>query len=178
MQALNDFKAGRVDYLLATDLASRGLDIKGVETVINYDMPGQISQYTHRVGRTARAGRKGRSISLVGEADRKMLKAAIKQSEADQIRHRIIPVDAVSAMAKQLDSFKDEVQEILKEEKEEKMVGDVGTIMLMFQIRQADMEIKKGQNMVEHEAEIFSRPARTWFQSEKEKQAAKSRSYN
>lgn len=58
--ALNDFKAGRVDYLLATDLASRGLDIKGVETVINYDMPGQLAQYTHRVGRTARAGRKGR----------------------------------------------------------------------------------------------------------------------
>ena len=60
LNALNDFKAGRVDYLLATDLASRGLDIKGVETVINYDMPGQLAQYTHRVGRTARAGRKGR----------------------------------------------------------------------------------------------------------------------
>ena len=45
LHALNDFKAGRVDYLLATDLASRGLDIKGVETVINYDMPGQLAQY-------------------------------------------------------------------------------------------------------------------------------------
>jgi ATP-dependent RNA helicase DDX27 len=40
-------------------------------------------------------------------------------------------------------------------------------------MRQADMELKKGQNMMEHEAEIFSRPARTWFQSEKEKRAAK-----
>jgi ATP-dependent RNA helicase DDX27 len=58
--ALQEFKAGQVDYLLATDLASRGLDIKGVETVINYDMPGQLSAYTHRVGRTARAGRNGR----------------------------------------------------------------------------------------------------------------------
>lgn len=62
LNALNDFKTGQVDYLLATDLASRGLDIKGVETVINYDMPGQLAQYTHRVGRTARAGRKGRSV--------------------------------------------------------------------------------------------------------------------
>lgn len=60
LTALNEFKTGKVDYLLATDLASRGLDIKGVETVINYDMPGQLAQYTHRVGRTARAGRKGR----------------------------------------------------------------------------------------------------------------------
>ena len=55
-----------MDILLATDLASRGLDIKGIETVINYDMPTQIAQYLHRVGRTARAGRKGRyGISLI-----------------------------------------------------------------------------------------------------------------
>lgn len=123
LQALNDFKAGTVDYLLATDLASRGLDIKGVETVINYDMPGQLAQYTHRVGRTARAGRKGRSISLVGEADRKMLKAAIKQAEADQVRHRIIPSEAVTAVKEKLEGFKDDIQEILKEEKEEKLVS-------------------------------------------------------
>ncbi|KAK6908494.1 ATP-dependent RNA helicase DRS1 [Kwoniella mangroviensis CBS 8886] len=164
LQALNDFKAGSVDYLLATDLASRGLDIKGVETVINYDMPGQLAQYTHRVGRTARAGRKGRSISLVGEADRKMLKAAVKQSEADQVRQRIIPAEAVNAMAEKLNEIKDEIQEVLREEKEEKL------------LRQADMELKKGQNMVEHHDEIHSRPARTWFQSEKEKQNAKSAS--
>ena len=49
-----------VDFLMATDLASRGLDIKGIEAVVNYDMPGQLSQYLHRVGRTARAGKKGR----------------------------------------------------------------------------------------------------------------------
>lgn len=42
LQALQDFKNSQVDYLLATDLASRGLDIKGVQTVINYDMPGQL----------------------------------------------------------------------------------------------------------------------------------------
>ncbi|WVQ80664.1 ATP-dependent RNA helicase DRS1 [Cryptococcus sp. DSM 104549] len=164
LQALNDFKAGSVDYLLATDLASRGLDIKGVETVINYDMPGQLAQYTHRVGRTARAGRKGRSISLVGEADRKMLKMAIKQSEADEIRHRIIPAEAVGAVAEKLEGLKGEVEEVLKEEKEEKLM------------RQADMELRKGQNMVEHEAEIFARPARTWFQTGKEKEAAKNAS--
>jgi ATP-dependent RNA helicase DDX27 len=122
MQALADFKDGKVQYLLATDLASRGLDIKGVETVINYDMPGQLAAYIHRIGRTARAGRKGRSITLVGEADRKMLKAAVKASPADQVRHRVIPPEAIVKMAGTLDELKGEIQEVLKEEKEEKAV--------------------------------------------------------
>ncbi|QRW05439.1 DEAD/DEAH box helicase [Ceratobasidium sp. AG-Ba] len=160
LNALTQFRSGKADYLLATDLASRGLDIQGIETVINYDMPGQIEQYVHRVGRTARAGKKGRSITLVGEADRKMLKAAIKRSEADKIRHRVVPADVVSKMVEKLDSLKSEVEEVLKEEKEEKM------------IRTAEMELKKGQNMIEHEEEIFSRPKRTWFQTEKEKEKA------
>ena len=123
LNALNDFKQGQVDYLLATDLASRGLDIKGVSTVINYDMPGQLAQYTHRVGRTARAGRKGRSISLVGEADRKMLKAVIKQSEADEIRHRVIPTEAVSAIGDRMEHMKEDIEEVLLEEREEKLVS-------------------------------------------------------
>ncbi|KAJ7783807.1 DEAD-domain-containing protein [Mycena maculata] len=161
LAALQHFRDGAVDYLMATDLASRGLDIKGIETVINYDMPGQLAQYLHRVGRTARAGRKGRSVTLVGEADRKMLKAAIKHgAEADQVRHRIVPPEAVAKWVEKLDDLKDEISEILKEEKEEK------------QFRQAEMELKKGQNMIEHEAEIYSRPARTWFQTGKEKLSA------
>ncbi|KAG9101037.1 nucleolar DEAD-box protein required for synthesis of 60S ribosomal subunit [Ceratobasidium sp. 370] len=158
LNALAQFRSGKADYLLATDLASRGLDIRGIETVINYDMPGQIEQYVHRVGRTARAGKKGRSITLVGEPDRKMLKAAIKRSEADKIRHRVIPADVVAKMVGKLDKLKTEVEEVLKEEKEEKMM------------RTAEMELKKSQNMIEHEEEIFSRPKRTWFQTEKEKE--------
>ncbi|ORX37774.1 P-loop containing nucleoside triphosphate hydrolase protein [Kockovaella imperatae] len=161
LNALTEFKAGKVDYLLATDLASRGLDIKGIETVINYDMPNQLASYTHRVGRTARAGRKGRSISLVGEGDRKMLKSVVKHSKDENMRHRIIPSEAVATASIALSEMEEDITEILKEEREEKA------------LRQADMEVRKGQNMVEHEAEIFARPARTWFQTEKEKQAAK-----
>lgn len=64
LKALQQFRDGAVDFLMATDLASRGLDIKGIETVINYDMPGQLALYLHRVGRTARAGRTGRQVLL------------------------------------------------------------------------------------------------------------------
>ncbi|KAI0651840.1 DEAD-domain-containing protein [Trametes meyenii] len=158
LKALQQFRDGHVDYLMATDLASRGLDIKGIETVINYDMPGQLAQYLHRVGRTARAGRKGRSVTLVGEADRKMLKAAIKHSSSeDQVRHRQVPPEVVAKWAQKLEGLKGDISEVLQEEKVEK------------HLRQAEMELNKGQNMIEHEAEIFSRPARTWFQTGKEK---------
>ncbi len=58
-EALEKFRDGEVNYLLCTDLASRGLDIKGVETVINYHFPQQLAAYIHRVGRTARAGLTG-----------------------------------------------------------------------------------------------------------------------
>ena len=123
LRALQLFRDGQVNYLMATDLASRGLDIKGIETVINYDMPGQLAQYLHRVGRTARAGRKGRSVTLVGEADRKVLKAAIKRASGeDQVRHRTVPWEIVAKWTKKLESLKGDIAGVLNEEKEEKQV--------------------------------------------------------
>ncbi|EGO00704.1 hypothetical protein SERLA73DRAFT_105076 [Serpula lacrymans var. lacrymans S7.3] len=164
LKALQAFRDGSVDYLMATDLASRGLDIKGIETVINFDMPSQLAQYLHRVGRTARAGKTGRSVTFVGEADRKMLRAVVKHSAGeDSVRHRVVPADVVSKWAQKFEQVKEEVSVILKEEKEEK------------QLRQAEMELKKGQNMIEHEKEIYSRPARTWFQTGQEKNKAAGR---
>ncbi|KAN0065130.1 nucleolar DEAD-box protein required for synthesis of 60S ribosomal subunit [Thecaphora frezii] len=161
LSALEKFKEGSADFLIATDLASRGLDIRGVQTVINYDMPGQFEQYLHRVGRTARAGRNGRAVTLVGEADRKMLKMALKKSSEEQVKHRIIPAEVVRQMVETLDQLKPEVDAVIKEEGEEKA------------LRQAEMELRKGENLVKHREEILSRPKRTWFQTEKEKEAAK-----
>ena len=64
-QALEGFKAGKYRILVATDIASRGLDISDIELVLNYDLPDQAEDYVHRIGRTARAGKKGTAISFV-----------------------------------------------------------------------------------------------------------------
>lgn len=66
-RALQYFRCGRCPVLVATDVASRGLDIPDVRCVINYDLPNNIDDYVHRIGRTGRAGNKGTAISFVDE---------------------------------------------------------------------------------------------------------------
>jgi ATP-dependent RNA helicase RhlE len=63
-EALEGFKIGKYRILIATDIASRGIDVSGIELVINYDLPEDSENYVHRIGRTARAGREGRAISF------------------------------------------------------------------------------------------------------------------
>ncbi|KAI5465436.1 P-loop containing nucleoside triphosphate hydrolase protein [Mariannaea sp. PMI_226] len=161
--SVEDFRDGKVSFLLATDLASRGLDIKGVDTVINYEAPQSLEIYLHRVGRTARAGRKGVAITLAAEADRKVVKSAVKAGKAQgaKIISRLIEVADADKLQSQIDEMDEEIDEILKEEKEEK------------QLAQVEMQVKKGENMIEHETEIKSRPKRTWFETEQDKKKAK-----
>jgi ATP-dependent RNA helicase RhlE len=65
VRALDDFKAGRVNFLVATEVASRGLDIEGLPHVVNFELPMVASDYVHRIGRTGRAGMEGDAVSLV-----------------------------------------------------------------------------------------------------------------
>jgi len=67
LRILNDFKEGKLPFLIATDVASRGIHIDGVTHVINYDLPQDAEDYVHRIGRTARAGAVGKAISLADE---------------------------------------------------------------------------------------------------------------
>ncbi|XP_041865464.1 probable ATP-dependent RNA helicase DDX43 isoform X2 [Melanotaenia boesemani] len=71
-EALKDFKESRVRILVATDLASRGLDVHDITHVFNYDFPRNIEEYVHRVGRTGRAGRSGAAVTLVTREDWRM----------------------------------------------------------------------------------------------------------
>jgi ATP-dependent RNA helicase RhlE len=73
LAALEAFRSGRVDFLVATDIAARGLDVDDISHVVNYDLPYRAEDYVHRIGRTARAGRKGVAISLVTPMDREVV---------------------------------------------------------------------------------------------------------
>jgi ATP-dependent RNA helicase DeaD len=87
---LADFKAGRVEFLVATNVAARGLDISDLPYVLNFDIPEDAETYVHRVGRTGRAGKEGTAITFVGEWDldaweaiRSQVGATIEEGELD-----------------------------------------------------------------------------------------------
>ena len=74
-KALHEFKEGKVRALIATDVAARGIDIKGLSHVINYELPYNAEDYVHRIGRTARAGNSGLAVSLVSAGEEWLLTA-------------------------------------------------------------------------------------------------------
>ena len=75
VRTLESFREGRVEILVATDIAARGLDIHDVSHVVNYDVPYAAPDYVHRIGRTARAGRQGMALTLVAPEDRRTVEA-------------------------------------------------------------------------------------------------------
>jgi len=159
LDALERFSLGEVDYLLATDVASRGLDVKNVQTVINYSMPRQLSGYIHRVGRTARAGQSGCAVTLVGDDQRKQLKEVL--SRVKGVKSRQVPVKIVNKYKRIITSLDPDIKAILEQERYEK--AD----------RVATMEANKALNLMRYEDEIYNRPAKTWFQTPQERMAAK-----
>jgi ATP-dependent RNA helicase RhlE len=97
-EALDGFKTGRYRILVATDIAARGLDVIGIELVINYDLPDDTEHYVHRIGRTGRAGHEGRAISFATPEQggdvrniEKLIKTALPVSEHPELpRERFI----------------------------------------------------------------------------------------
>ncbi len=88
-RVMEDFRAGRLQILIATNVASRGLDIPDVSHVINYDLPQNVEEYIHRVGRTGRAGAEGSAISFVAEWDIEMFDKIQKVVGDDLVRDEL-----------------------------------------------------------------------------------------
>lgn len=159
LDALEIFRKQQVDFLIATDVAARGLDIIGVQTVINYACPRDLTSYVHRVGRTARAGREGYAVTFVTDSDRSLLKAITKRV-GSKLKRRIVAEQSISKWSQIIDQMEEQVAAILEEEREERA------------LRKAEMEATKAENMIAHQDEIYSRPKKTWFLTEKEKKLA------
>ena len=84
-EVINLFRAAQIDLMVATDIVARGLDIDDITMVINYDAPHDAEDYVHRIGRTARAGKDGRAVTLIGEKDLPRL------SQIERVLHLRIP---------------------------------------------------------------------------------------
>jgi ATP-dependent RNA helicase DeaD len=110
-RVLKRFRDGQSDLLVATDVAARGLDIDTVTHVVNFDIPWDVEQYIHRIGRTGRAGRTGDAITLVEGRERRQLKF-IEQMIGAKIRPARIPT-ASDIAARRRDQFLGSLKEAL-----------------------------------------------------------------
>ncbi|MDO6748916.1 helicase-related protein, partial [Gilvimarinus sp. 1_MG-2023] len=89
-KAVEKLKAGRLDMIVATDVAARGLDVERISHVINYDIPQDTESYVHRIGRTGRAGREGAAIAFVRGREKRMLRD-IERATRQQIEEMQLP---------------------------------------------------------------------------------------
>jgi ATP-dependent RNA helicase DeaD len=112
-RAIGAFRSGRADTLVATDVASRGLDIPDVSHVINYDMPLDPEAYVHRIGRTARAGRAGTALTFVTPRERGMLRTIERLISVRMSRVNVpSPADIATRRAQ---VFRDELRGVIDE---------------------------------------------------------------
>ncbi|OII15927.1 ATP-dependent RNA helicase [Curtobacterium sp. MCBA15_009] len=95
-RTVNQLKSGKLDILVATDVAARGLDVDRITHVVNYDIPVDIESYVHRIGRTGRAGRSGDSISFVTPRERRLLSAIERHTKQPLTQMQLPTIDDVN----------------------------------------------------------------------------------
>ena len=158
IKSLDNFQKGKVKFLLATDIAGRGIDIDKVRYVINFQMPLLTERYIHRIGRTARKGYIGESITICSEKDRSVLKKLLKKEKIN-IPLNFIKIDNkdIKSVYKKILDFKSDIDNDIINENCEK------------EIQLAERDVEKTINIKMYENEIKSRPKKKWFESKKDK---------
>lgn len=108
---IDRLRKGRIDLLVATDVAARGLDVERISHVINYDIPYDVEAYVHRIGRTGRAGRSGEAILFAANRERRLLRA-IERATGCTIEKMELPT-AGEVTDKRIEAFKGKITETL-----------------------------------------------------------------
>ena len=158
IKSLEDFQKGNVKFLIATDIAGRGIDIEKVKCVINFQMPLIGERYIHRVGRTARKGYVGEAITICDDKERLLIKKIFKKEKVDiKVKPIKINNDEIKDLYKKVIKIKDEIDNKIIDEKAEK------------QFEMAEKDIEKTMNIKLHQNEIQNRPKKIWYETTKEK---------
>lgn len=124
LRTIEQLKANKIDILVATDVAARGLDVERISHVINFDIPFDTEAYVHRIGRTGRAGRSGNAILFVNPRERSMLRS-IERATKQKIQMMQLPTVA-DINVKRVQNFKDRISAAIQEDTSfyEKLIND------------------------------------------------------
>ena len=145
LKSLEDFQAGTIKFLLATDIAGRGIDIEKVKCVVNFQMPLTKERYTHRIGRTARKGYSGEAVTICNEKDRLLLKKIIKKENYVLGSVKINNLE-IKNIYKILCENKSKINQICEEEEIEK------------EMLRAEKDVTKAFNVTNYKQDIMNRP--------------------
>ncbi|WP_066040686.1 DEAD/DEAH box helicase [Herbiconiux solani] len=163
-RTVNQLKSGKLDILVATDVAARGLDVERISHVVNFDLPIDTESYVHRIGRTGRAGRTGDAISFVTPRERRMLTAIEKATRQPLTEMRLPSVDDVNAT--RLTRFDDAITEALNQPEQIQQFRDIiGHFVEHHDVPEADVAaalavVAQGDTPLLLSAEAESRAAR------------------
>ena len=168
-EVINAFQKGKIDTLIATDVAARGLDIQGVTHVFNFHIPFEADSYVHRIGRTGRAGQKGVAITLVSPREFRALQR-IKQSVGSKISNKLIPsledirkmngTKLFKALKKQdvHPSVKEFIQVLGQEIEEEKITEKLMSYILEQEVSEGPERIGVPEHRLKRFVADFERP--------------------
>ncbi|KAM6165039.1 ATP-dependent RNA helicase DDX51 isoform 2-T2 [Erethizon dorsatum] len=117
---LKQFEQGKIQLLISTDATARGIDVQGVELVINYDAPQYLRTYVHRVGRTARAGETGRAFTLLLKVQERRFLQMLAEAGAPELARHEVPSKLLQPLVPRYEEALSQLERMVKEEQKQK----------------------------------------------------------